>query len=64
MISYSKSKKELIEKIQSNKEIKADEWDNYARENKLFSSLVLMFKTNSNTWEEAKRNIAKKYYNE
>lgn len=55
---YERSKNILKEKIKENKNITKEEWDKYAYDNCLFSSNVLEFHNNVNTFEKLKEKLS------
>lgn len=55
---YEKSREIFKNKIQENKEITKKEWDKYAYDNCLFSSNVLEFHSNVDTFEKLKRELS------
>lgn len=55
---YEKSKSAFINKIKENNKLTKEEWDKYAYENCLFSSNVLQFHNNVNTFEKLKRKLS------
>ena len=55
---YEKSREIFKNKIQENKEITKEEWDKYAYDNCLFSSNVLEYNSNVDTFEKLKRELS------
>lgn len=55
---YVKSKKILKGKIKENKNITKEQWDNYAKENCLFSANTIMFHVNLNNFEKLKQKLS------
>ncbi len=56
---YKKSKREFIKYIKKNPDCTQKEWDEYAHENCLFSSLTLCSHIGTNNFKELKRKIIK-----
>lgn len=54
---YRKSLKELKKKLKENKELKEQDWNEYAHQYALFSSLTIMAKEDVESWQELKKDI-------
>lgn len=55
---YERSKNILKEQIKENRNITKEEWDKYAYDNCLFSSNVLEFHNNVNTFEKLREKLS------